>query len=318
MIRSQFISLWRRKSFVAFVVVFVLALVLTRGLATPQQRAQAGSLEFVGEWGMRGENPGELAQPAGLAVDGANRVYIADRRTGLLQKFEENGVPSLASEDISVRTAAALAVDSGGAIYVADVRGGRVWIHYPEGDVLRNFRVASQRSADPAFTFCITSTGLIIVPDPDGGRLQAFNATGRLENIWRLPPISASKPARPIAVALGFDDFVYAGDAATGRIVKFNGQGEQIAVWEPPADVAGVLRGIAVSRNYVLVLRGAQPQLEVWNPLGERLLTQSFGSHLDSAAEASLYFAASLDDQIFLLDPTRQRVLRFKLRMPAR
>ena len=267
---------------------------------------------------MHGENPGELAQPVGLAVDGANRVYIADRRTGLLQKFESSGVPALAAEDLSVRGASALAVDSGGAIYVADARGGRVWIHYPDGDVLRNFRIATQRAVDPAFSFGITSDGLIIVPDPDGGRLQVFNATGRLENIWRLPRITAAKPARPIAAAVGLDDFVYAGDAATGRIVKFDSEGEQVGVWETPADAAGMLRGLAVSRNYVLVLRGAQPQLEVWNLLGQRLLTQSFGGHLDTTATTPLYFAASEDDQIFLLDPARLRVLRFKLHMPAR
>jgi hypothetical protein len=236
----------------------------------------------------------------------------------LLQKFESNGVPALAAEDLSVRGASALAVDSGGAIYVADARGGRVWIHYPDGDVLRNFRIATQRAVDPAFSFGITSLGLIIVPDPDGGRLQVFNATGRLENIWRLPLLTATKPARPIAVAVSLDDFVYAGDAATGRIVKFDGKGEQVAVWETPADAAGTLRGLAVSRNYVFVLRGAQPQLEVWNLLGQRIMTQTFGGHLDTTVASSLYFAASADDQIFLLDPAKLRVLRFKLHMPSR
>jgi streptogramin lyase len=317
MIPSHFTARWRR-NIPALLAATVLALAFSPQFTISQQRAASGSLEFLGEWGMHGENPGELAQPVGLAVDGANRVYIADRRTGLLQKFEASGVPALAAEDLSVRGASALAVDSGGAIYVADARGGRIWIHYPEGDVLRNFRIATQRAVDPAFSFGITSDGLIIVPDPDGGRLQVFNATGRLENIWRLPPITATKPARPIAVAVGLDDFVYAGDAATGRIVKFDSKGEQVAVWETPADAAGTLRGLAVSRDYVFVLRGAQPQLEVWNLLGQRLLTQSFGGHLDNAAAASLYFAASADDQIFLLDPARLRVLRFKLHMPAR
>jgi hypothetical protein len=318
MIRSQFISLWRRKSCVAFVAVVALTLALTRGLATPQQRVQTGLLEFVGEWGMRGENPGELAQPAGLAVDGANRVYIADRRTGLLQKFEENGVPSLASEDLSVRTAAALAVDSGGAIYVADVRGGRVWIHYPEGDVLRNFRIASQRSADPAFTFCITSEGLIIVPDPDGERLQAFNATGRLENIWRVRQWLGGEPARPTAAAVGPDDFVYVADSAAPRIAKFTGRGELVTVSQTPDGATGPLRGLGVSRNRVFVLRGVRPQLDIWSFDGKHLATLDFGNHQDDVSAASIYFAVSPDEQIFVLDPARQRVLRFRLHMPAR
>jgi outer membrane protein assembly factor BamB len=302
----------------AFLALAAIFIGIGRGSAAPPQRPQSTSLEFVGEWGMKGENPGELAQPIGLAVDVNNRIYIADRRTGLLQKFEISGVPSLAYDDPSVRTTSALAVDSGGAIYVADVRAGRLWIHYPDGDLLRNFRIAIERAADSIFGFCITGNGTIIVPDPDGGRIQAFTPAGRLESAWKLPPSSAGNPSRPISAATGFDDFVYVADSATGRIAKFTSRGEQVALWEAPSDAGGPLRGIAVSRNHVFALRGAKPQLEVWSFEGQRVLMDNFGSRLDAVPAASLYFAASPDDQVFLLDSTQQRVLRFRLRLQTR
>ncbi len=65
-----------------------------RATASPQQ---ANPLELIAEWGVKGEGPGELAEPVGLAVDLNDRVYLADRRSGLLQKFEPTGVPSLLS-----------------------------------------------------------------------------------------------------------------------------------------------------------------------------------------------------------------------------
>jgi hypothetical protein len=282
--------------------------------ALPQQ---SGALEFVSEWGMKGEGPGELTEPIGLAVDVNDRVYIADRRTGLLQKFEATGVPELAYEDASVRSASAIAVDSGGAIYVADARGGRVWIHLPEGDVLRNFHVAPQRGVDASFGFCVTEDGTIVVPDPDGGRIQAFSPAGRLVAAWKLPPSAGGKAARPVAVATGLDDFVYVADSAAGRILKYSNRGAQEAIWDSPSDAAGPLRGIAVSRDRVLALRGAKPQLEVWTFDGKRLATDAFGNHLDGTTATSLYFAASHEGEVFLLDAIQQRVLRFRLRPQA-
>jgi hypothetical protein len=299
-------------------------LLLAAAACGPAQQATASSpqsspLEFVAEWGMKGESPGELADPAGIAVDLNNRVYLADRRTGLLQKFESTGVPSLAYADASVRSASALAVDSGDAIYVADARGGRVWIHFPEGDLLRNFRVTPQRVADAFSGFCVTADGRIVLPDPDGGRVQVFTPAGRLEGVWKLPSSPAGRPARPVAVAGGLDEFVYIADSASGRIAKYTSRGAQVALWDSPADAASApLRGIAVSRNHVFALRGAKPQLEVWTFDGVRVLTDAFGNRLDAAPSAALYFAVSRDEQVFVLDPGRQRVLRFRLNLQPR
>jgi hypothetical protein len=117
-------------------------------------------------------------------------------------------------------------------------------------------------------------------------------------------------------VAAGLDEFMYVADAATGRIAKYTNRGAQVALWEPPPDAAGPLRGIAVSRDHVLVLRGASPQLEVWSFEGRRLLAGSFGSRLGASPPATLYFAASRDEQVFLLDPAEARVLRFRLNLP--
>jgi len=280
-------------------------------------RPQSSPLEFVGQWGMRGEAPGELAEPIGIAVDLNARVYLADRRAGLLQKFESTGVPLFSYQDRTVRSASALAVDSGGAIYVADARAGRVWIHFPDGDLLRNFRVAPQRGADASFGFCVAGDGTIIVPDPEGGRIQTFRPSGRLESVWKLPPAPAGQPARPVAVAAGLDEFVYVADASTGRIFKYTSRGAQAALWEPPADAAAPLRGIAVSRSHVFVLRGAKPQLEVWTFDGQRVLTDPLGGRFDAAPSPSLSFAVSRDEQVFLLDPAQPQVLHFRLRLPG-
>jgi streptogramin lyase len=253
----------------------------------------------------------------GIAVDLNARVYLADRRTGLLQKFESGGVPLFSFQDRAVRSASSLAVDSGGAIYIADARAGRIWIRFPDGDLLRNFRVAPQRGADGSFGFSVAADGTVFVPDPDGGRIQAFRPNGQLERVWRLPPSSTGEPARPVAVAAGLDEFVYVGEARTGRIFKYTRQGAQVGVWDAPADAVAPLRGIAISRSHLFALRGATPpapQIDVWTLDGRRILTDTLGSRLGASPSASLFLAASRDEQVFLLDPAQTRVLHFRLR----
>lgn len=266
---------------------------------------------------MKGQGPGELTEPVGITVDLNNQVYLTERRGGMLQKFEASGVPLLAHGEVAARVATALAVDSGGAIYIADARNGRVWIHFPNGDLMRNFRITRQSRVDTSFAFCVTDEGKIVVPDPAGGRIQVFTARGRLERAWKLPASASGQAARPVAAAAGLDEFIYIADAASGRIAKYTNRGAEVALWEPPADAAGPLRGIAVSRNHVLVLRGAIPRLEVWSFDGQRLLAEGFGSHFAGEPPEALYFAASRDGQVFLLDPAQLRVLRFRLRLPV-
>ena len=103
-----------------FRLLFVVAVsVLLSGCSQARSEAsspQNSSIEFIGEWGMRGQTPGQLDMPVGLAVDSDERVYIADRGTQLLQKFTLAGVPLQTFEDRAIASASAVAVDAGGGI----------------------------------------------------------------------------------------------------------------------------------------------------------------------------------------------------------
>ena len=178
-------------------------------------------LEFVEEWGVRGTDPGQFEDPTGPAMDPVGRVYVADRATGFVQKFEAGGVPLLSFENAAARTADAIAVDSGGAIYVANSRAGTMQIFFPEGEPLRAMRIAPQRKTAGAFIFSIDSDGKIYVPDPAGARVQVFSSKGEIQRVWRIPPGDSEKAAEPFA-AVADSDAVYVGDAADGRILKFS------------------------------------------------------------------------------------------------
>ena len=193
---------------------------------------QLPAIEFAGAWGVRGEQPGQLEQPVGLAADAAGRIYIADRSTGFVEKFEAGGTNLLTFEDAAARGASAIAVDSGGGIYIANARAGEISVFFPEGDLLRVFHVTPQRGFGGPYSFTVSTDGRLFVPDPAGGKIEVLSSRGRLEKAWNVVPAMAlpREQARPVIAAAAPDGFVYVGEARTGRIVKFSGQGEPVAV----------------------------------------------------------------------------------------
>jgi hypothetical protein len=242
---------------------------------------QLPAIEFVGAWGVRGDAPGQLERPVGPAVDGAGRVYLADRGTGFVQKFEAGGTALLTFEDSAARNATAIAVDSGGGIYVADAHAGEIRIFFPEGDLIRVLHVAAQHNFNGPYGFSVGTDGKLFVPDPNGGKIQVLSSRGQLLKVWRVAAAAetAGKQAQPITAVAAPDGFVYVADDETGRIFKFSGEGEQVAAWESDA-VAGPVLALAVSPKYLFALHAASPRLQVWTLDGKPRLSDDLGGRL--------------------------------------
>jgi hypothetical protein len=273
--------------------------------------AKPPAIEFVQQWGIRGTEPGQLENPAGLAVDAVGRVYFADRATGFVQKFETAGIPLLCFESPAARSADAIAVDSGGAIYIANPRNGTMQLFFPQGDPLRGMRIAPQRNYEGPFGFSIDADGKIYVPDPAGARVEVFSSRGLLLKIWHILPDVSQKTAHPFA-AVADSDAVYVGDAADGRIVKFTRDGVQSAGFKSPDSGDGShLLALATGAKHVFALRGFPVRLEVWSEDGHHELTDALGDRL-SGVESAAYLAADAAGDLIVLDPETRRVLRFR------
>jgi hypothetical protein len=308
----------------AVLLVFFLAgcsRVQSQAAVVPQQPA----LEFIGQWGVAGDGPGQLADPVGPAVDSFGRVYFASRGSGLLHKFDSAGVPLISFAADGVRRASGIAVDSGGGIYIADAAAGQIRVYFPEGDFLRTLQVVPQRGFTGPFGFSVAADGTIFVPDPAGGRIQELSSQRKVERIWRVLPkaaaagnpssTTAGKPSKPVVAAVGPDGFVYAIDAQANRIVKFTREGVQVASWDDSADGPAPLLSWAVSANYVFALRGASPRVVVWTLDGQRRVADNLGDRLDAAPPSGGSLALSPAGELIVLDPSAPRVLRFRIHL---
>ena len=184
-----------------------LLMLAAAGCSRSRPQAAAASqpplVEFVAQWGMPGNDPGQLNDPIGPAVDDIGRVYLVDRSAEALDKFETGGVPLLSFDYSSFRSAGAIAVDRGGGIYVADTRAGVVQIFFPEGDFIRSFHIAPQRDWRGPLSFSVDDGGKVFVPDPLGGRIQVLDSHGRLERSWKVPRRSCGAGKSPVVCGGG-------------------------------------------------------------------------------------------------------------------
>jgi hypothetical protein len=298
----------------------VLAALFLAGCSHAQPQAavvpQQPPFEFIGQWGVSGDGPGQLDDPVGPAVDTFGRVYFASRGSGLLNKFDEAGVPLISFDADGVRRASGIAVDTGGGIYIADAGAGSIRVYFPEGDFLRTLPIAPERNFTGPFGLSVAADGAVFVPDPARGRIQVLSSQGKIERLWRVQTNgTAGKPSKPVVAAVGPDGFVYVGDAQTNGVLKFTREGMRVAAWDDAVDDPAPLLGLAVSSNYVFMLRGGSPRVVVWTLDGQRRLADNLGGRLDAAPNNAGSLALSPAGELIVLDPSAPRVLRFRMHL---
>ncbi len=271
-------------------------------------------LEYLGEWGTRGDGPGQLSHPVSLAVDTTGNAYIADPGSGFVHKFDPQGHPLLSFQDPALGHPDGIAVDVGGAIYVADSGRGSVIIFYPDGSRFREIRCAPRRSAKDSLAVTVDEEGNMFVLDARFHRIQRFNLRGRLEKAWGRTGSEPGERKSPVRVALGPDGFLYFSDAGNQRIEKFTRDGDFVAAFggSPPGAAAG-LAGIAVSERYVFAADPGAYRIHVWTLDGQHKLTDDLGNRLGSQDPALYDIAVSPRGELLVLDPAGARVLRFRI-----
>lgn len=144
--------------------------------------AADGTLLF--QWGTKGSGPGQFDLPHGIALDGAGRVYVADRSNARVQVFDGQGRYLREWKGEALGRPYDVAVGKDGTAFVAD--GG------------------DQPSEPP------DRSGVAVVR-PDGSVSERFGRWGNYDGQFAL--------AHDVAVA--GDGSVYVGDILGARIQKF-------------------------------------------------------------------------------------------------
>jgi DNA-binding beta-propeller fold protein YncE len=275
-------------------------------------------IEFLGQWGTRGDGPANLDLAVAISADSLGMVYIADAGSGFLHKFTADGHPLLAFEDPRVSNPVAIAVDSEGDIYAADGRSGRVLVFGPTGDPdheqhaggLKRFRSPSALAVDADANLYVADAGL--------GAVAEYNERGRLVRVVARAAAGTPRVRTPVALAVAPDGSLFVADSASALISKFSARGEFLGTLGQAGSAVQTKNPVSLtaSDRYLFCFDAAPPRLLVWTFDGKPYFEMDLGSRIalssgSADTRASLAFVPR--DELLLLDPSSGKVLRFRL-----
>lgn len=290
----------------------LLAAACSRGSPQEPPKPPSPPLEYLGEWGVHGDGPGQLQEPVAIAVDSVGKVYIADRGSKFIHKFDASGRPLLSFQDNWLSFPDGIAVDRGGAIYVADPARGMIAIFIPEGEHLHQIRSAQPSRLKSPLRVAVDDDGNIFVADAQRNRVQRFDPRGRLVKTWGDREAGDARLGAPSDLAIGADGFLYVSDTDHARIVKFDRDANFVTAFSLPPEVRATLGPIAVSAKHVFAADPNAHRLYIWTVEGQYERGEDLGARIQGDAPSPRGLAIGARGELLLLDPGG-RVLRFRV-----
>lgn len=292
----------------------------SRADSATRQTPSPPPLEFLGQWGTKGDGPGQLDDPEGITTDSLGNVYIADAGSRFVHKFSPSGTPLLSFQDDSLREPQSIAIDSYGSIYVTDPSRSAVFIFFPddEHEHHHELRLRTKTSAENSLSIAVDDDDLIYVLDENAAKVFNFSARLRLERSWTpsAPNPSDQKSDAPKGpLRLGGDNNLYIADLSGNRILRFSLDGHFLTGVAPSATQGDpkISDEFAVSRSYIFVMDANGSMLHVWTPDGAPKLDVDLADKLGQAHRLPPFLAVSSRRELFVLDGLGPRVFRYRI-----
>jgi hypothetical protein len=282
--------------------------------AQPQSPA-APPLEYLGSWGVKGEQPGQLAEPVSISTDAIGNVYLADAGSRFVHKFSPQGNPLLSFQEDPLKHPGWITIDHGGAIYVADPVRNSVFIFKPDGEHYRELRLRARATKENTLSVAVGWDGLIHVLDSNAAKVFTFTPRFRLVQSWQPPKDSSGRPSDPGPIEIAPDGALFVANAAAGTIMKFTREGHlmlEIGVAAPGA-ARKLSDQFALSSNYLFAMDPNGRMLHVLTLDGSPKLDVDLAPELGQAGRPAPPLAVSPRGELLVLDTPGSRVLRYHI-----
>jgi hypothetical protein len=290
--------------------------------AHPQAAAAPPTVQYLSEWGAKGDGPGKLDQPAGIATDANGNVYIADAGSQFIHKLDAQGTPLLSFQEGALQHPQWITVDGGGAMYVSDPVRNSVFVFLPNGDKYRELHLKTRASPENEISVAVGDDGLIHILDWSAEKVFTYTPSMRLAQNWA-PLVGAAGVAsaanaagtihRLGPIVRGPEDSLYLADASGGRILRFSRDGQFVSAIDASADGTQrkLSREFAVSGSCVLAMDADGHTLHVWTLDGKLKLDTDLAAELGPGSRLPPAIAVSPRSELLVLDAPQARVLRY-------
>ena len=199
--------------------------------------------EYVGEFANGGEVAGiaiesetSMTWPAGIALDKAGSVYVADEWRNQIVKFTKDGEyvtrwGATGSGDGQLDGPNGITFDAQDNLLVVDGRNHRVQKFTRDGKFLSTFGSQGNRSGQFNLPWGITldHEGNIFVADWRNDRIQKFSKDGKFLLKVGTSGAKDGQLHRPTGVAVDREGFIYVTDWGNDRVQVFDGEGHFVA-----------------------------------------------------------------------------------------
>jgi len=217
--------------------VLLLLLLTNDTLSAENSAPLIGPPSYVREWGGRGQGPGQLFMPWGVAVGPGNRIYVTEYQNSRIQVFSSEGEYALAwgalgSAPGQFRGPVGIAIGPGGTVYVADAFNYRVQVFTATGEFLRSWRGPSQEGTPfTPWGIAVDAQSQVYVTDLHANRVYKFSPEGRLLTSWGELGIGNGQFTGPAGIGISPEGKLYVVDSLGDRIEVFDLNGNFLFKW---------------------------------------------------------------------------------------
>jgi sugar lactone lactonase YvrE len=171
----------------------------------------------------------DLVSPVSVALDDANRVYLADSYLRQIYVYDRAGVlQQVWGTDVLERPVALAFDERRRWLYVADTAGHRILAYDANGELVLSFgeRGTAAGEFNWPSNLCLDRDGHVYVVDALNFRVQVFDADGRFLSVFGHHGDGSGDFARPKGVAVDSQGHVYVADALFDAVQIFDRDGQ--------------------------------------------------------------------------------------------
>lgn len=243
---------------------------------------------FSTQWGVKGENQGQMMWPTGIAVDSEKNVYVVDTFRRKVLKYNSAGDFLLEWGDLvenggQFSFPMGVDIDQENFLYIADSNRGLILKFSGDGAFIRSYGTpgTGAGSFSGPQDVVVDNAGNLTVAEKGNQRIQIINQGEESIVIFGSPGSATGQFRDPISVVKTMDGDVYAVDQGNLRIQQFtldpppndpysgliqNGgienQLNEWTYWGDIGDTPVSLSLIRMQGNYSMLLGESVPQIE--------------------------------------------------------
>jgi RHS repeat-associated protein len=211
------------------------------GLPEKQQLVCEGAecgesgFSYSSAFGSSGTGNGQFAHPAGIAIDSAGNLWIADENNKRVEKFNSKGeflkaFGSSGTGNGQFARPTDVAIDASGNLWVTDAANARIEKFNANGEFLKAIGSAGTGNAQFSGPECIAiANGHIWVGDTYNHRLQEFNEAGEFIKTVSSLGSGEGQMVEPTGIAIGPGAKVWVADWGNQRVEEFTEAGSFVS-----------------------------------------------------------------------------------------